>query len=107
MSDDSPAIVTPGNGPIELPPTPRASVQVVACVDCAGTKHVDVTNLLPLSREPCDCGCGWFVIQCQLCGRKVGEGSGEGTLDLGAGPDVPVRDDYRDLFRETYRDASI
>lgn len=100
MSDDHPSIVTLGNGPIELPPTPRDSVQVIACVDCAGSQHVDVTNLLPLSRKPCDCGCGWFVIQCQICGRKIGEGSSGGTLDLGAAPDVPVGDRYRDLFRE-------
>ena len=106
MSDDRPTIVTPGDGPIELPPTPRASVEVIACVDCAGTQHVDVTNLLPLSRKPCDCGCGWFVIQCQICGRKIGEGSNEGTIDLGA-VDVPVGDTYRDLFREDVRPTAL
>lgn len=107
MTEFPAEMVTPGDGPIDLPPVKPGVAQVFACVDCSGMDRVDPTKLLPFTSDPCDCGCGWYTLHCQLCGRKIGEGSSEGTIDLGAAPDVPVRDDYRDLFRETYRDASI
>jgi hypothetical protein len=49
------------------------SVRVLACRDCAGMRALDLASLFPSAEEPCECGCGWFRIMCQMCGRVIGE----------------------------------
>jgi hypothetical protein len=63
------------------------SVDVIACVDCAAHGRVPVLAAVgPATGDPCACGCGWFWLLCQLCGRKIGEGSTIGTIDLSESP---------------------
>lgn len=100
MSEFPAEMVTLGDGPIDLPPVKPDVAQVFACVDCSGLDRVDPTKLGPFTSDPCDCGCGWYKLLCQICGRKVGEGTSAGTIDLGAAPDTVTGERYRDLFRE-------
>lgn len=106
MSEFPAEMVTPGDGPIDLPPVKPGVAQVFACVDCATVDRVDPTKLGSFTSDPCGCGCGWYWLLCQLCGRKIGEGTSAGTIDLGA-VDVPVGDTYRDLFREDPRPTAL
>jgi hypothetical protein len=99
VSDDTPVIVTPGDGPIDLPPTPRASVEVLACGDCAavGDRVGPLTLLASQSATvPCSCGCGWDEFVCQLCGKPVGIHAARGMIDL---PEA-IAPGAGDLFRE-------
>lgn len=104
MSDFPAEMVTPGDGPIDLPTVKPGVAQVFACVDCATLDRVDPTKLRQFTSDPCGCGCGWYTLHCQICGRKIGEGTSAGTINLGAALNVPVRDEYRDLFREDIYD---
>lgn len=100
MTEFPAEMVTPGDGPIDLPPVKPGIAQVFACVDCSGLDRVDPTKLRPFTSDPCGCGCGWYTLHCQICGRKIGEGTSAGTIDLGAAPDTVTGERYRDLFRE-------
>lgn len=106
MSDDHPTIVTPDALPIELPPTPRASVEVLACGDCAavGDRVGPLTLLASQSATvPCSCGCGLDQFVCQLCGKPVGIHAARGRVDLGDLAD-PLGPGAGDLFREDIYD---
>lgn len=103
MSDDRPSMVTPGSDPIELPPTPAASVEVIACGDCALLDKVDPLTLRTTPVRPCLCGCGWDELVCQICGKSVGVRTSLGRIDLGDLGDV-AHAAAGDLFREDIYD---
>lgn len=103
MSDDSPTIVTPGDGPMDLPSTPRASVEIIACGDCAALERIDPLTLLASATQPCMCACGQDELVCQVCGKPVGIRVMRGELDLGdlaAPPGIGTGN----LFREDIYD---
>ncbi len=83
MSDDRATIVTPGDGPMDLPSTPRGSVEIIACGDCAALERIDPLTLLASATQPCACGCGQDELVCQVCGKPVGVRVMRGELDLG------------------------
>ena len=66
--------------------TPPATVQVIACGDCAALDKIDPTKLLASATAPCVCGCGWDEIVCQICGKPVGIRTTLGTIDLSDSP---------------------
>lgn len=69
---------------IEPPDTPAATVDVIACGDCAALDRIDPLTLLASVTRPCTCGCGWDEFVCQICGKPVGIRTTIGTIDLGA-----------------------
>jgi hypothetical protein len=83
MSDDRPSVVTPGAEPLDLPPTPAASVEVIACGNCALLDKVDPLTLRASATRPCLCGCGWDEFVCQICGTPIGLQTTLGKIDLG------------------------
>lgn len=54
---------------------------VITCADCAGRERIDRMPSLN-STEACTCGCDGFLMLCQLCGKRIGWGSGPGVIDL-------------------------
>lgn len=103
MSDDHPTIVTPRDGPIDLPSTPRASVEVIACGACAALENIDPLTLLASATRPCTCACGWDELVCQICGKPVGMRVMSGAIDLGDLGVVPGPA-AGDVFREDIYD---
>lgn len=64
--------------------TTDLTVMIFLCADCGKNRVPDAMQALtlPAAHRPCDCGCGWYLIHCQVCGRKIGEGTTAGTVDL-------------------------
>lgn len=106
MSDDHPVIVTAGDAPMDLPSTPRASVEIIACGDCAALERIDPLTLLASATQPCTCACGQDELVCQVCGKPVGVRVMRGELDLGDLGDLadPLGPVAGDLFREDIYD---
>lgn len=59
------------------------TVDVLVCTDCADLERIDPAKLLLRTSAPCDCGCGWSRLLCQVCGKSIGHATALGTIDLG------------------------
>jgi hypothetical protein len=58
------------------------TIDILACPDCSDIDRIDPEKIGPRTSDPCDCGCGWWNLLCQVCGAVIGRATSAGKINL-------------------------